>query len=152
MFKRFTNACVRVVNRWLPDAFLFAVILTFLVYVAAMFATGMGPIKVLAAWGNSDGFWGLLAFSMQMALVLVLGSAMASAKPCKKVLRKAAGLCHNNMQAIVITTMVSTVCCWLFSAKAIWLNLIPLGIVLVRLIRADLIEEKELLSQKPSGH
>lgn len=113
MFKRFTNACVRVVNRWLPDAFLFAVILTFLVYVAAMFATGMGPIKVLAAWGNSDGFWGLLAFSMQMALVLVLGSAMASAKPCKKVLRKAAGLCHNNMQAIVITTMVSTVCCWL---------------------------------------
>ena len=103
MFKRFTNACVRVVNRWLPDAFLFAVILTFVVYVAAMFATGMGPIKVLAAWGNSDGFWGLLAFSMQMALVLVLGSAMASAKPCKKVLRKAAGLCHNNMQAIVIT-------------------------------------------------
>lgn len=61
MFKRFTNACVRVVNRWLPDAFLFAVILTFVVYVAAMFATGMGPIKVLAAWGNSDGFWGLLA-------------------------------------------------------------------------------------------
>ena len=113
MFKRFTNACVRVVNRWLPDAFLFAVILTFVVYVAAMFATGMGPIKVLAAWGNSDGFWGLLAFSMQMALVLVFGSAMASAKPCKKVLRKAAGLCHNNMQAIVITTMVSTVCCWL---------------------------------------
>ena len=49
MFKRFTNACVRVANRWLPDAFLFAVILTFVVYVAAMFATGMGPIKVLAA-------------------------------------------------------------------------------------------------------
>ena len=45
MFKRFTNACVRVVNRWLPDAFLFAVILTFVVYVAALFATGMGPIK-----------------------------------------------------------------------------------------------------------
>ena len=106
MFKRFTNACVRVVNRWLPDAFLFAVILTFVVYVAAMFATGMGPIKVLAAWGNSDGFWGLLAFSMQMALVLVLGSAMASAKPCKKVLRKAAGLCHNNMQAIVILSLI----------------------------------------------
>ena len=79
MFKRFTNACVRVVNRWLPDAFLFAVILTFVVYVAAMFATGMGPIKVLAAWGNSDGFWGLLAFSMQMALVLVLALCVSAA-------------------------------------------------------------------------
>ena len=25
MFKKFTNGCVRVVNRWLPDAFLFAI-------------------------------------------------------------------------------------------------------------------------------
>jgi len=113
MFKKFTNGCVRVVNRWLPDAFLFAVILSIIVYIAAMFATGMGPIKILNAWGSASGFWGLLAFSMQMALVLVLGSAMASSRPCKKALRALAGLCHNNMQAIVVTTMVSTVCCWL---------------------------------------
>ena len=113
MFKKFTNGCVRVVNRWLPDAFLFAVILSIIVYVGAMLATGMGPLKVLSAWGSNDGFWGLLAFSMQMALVLVLGSAMASAKPCKKALRAVAGMCHNNMQAIVVTTFVSTVCCWL---------------------------------------
>ena len=113
MFKKFTNGCVRVVNRWLPDAFLFAVILSIIVYIGAMFATGMGPLKVLNAWGDAKGFWGLLSFSMQMALVLVFGSAMASAKPCKKALRAVAGLCHNNMQAIVITTMVSTICCWL---------------------------------------
>ena len=113
MFKKFTNGCVRVVNRWLPDAFLFAVILSIIVYVGAMLATGMGPLKVLSAWGSNDGIWGLLPFSMQMALVLVLGSAMASAKPCKKALRAVAGMCHNNMQAIVVTTFVSTVCCWL---------------------------------------
>ena len=113
MFKKFTNGCVRVVNRWLPDAFLFAVILTIVVFFAAMGATGMGPIKILDAWGNSNGFWGLLSFSMQMALVLVLGSAMASAKPCKKALRALAGLCHTNLQAIVVTTMVSAICCWL---------------------------------------
>ena len=113
MFKKFTNGCVRVVNRWLPDAFLFAVILSIIVYIGAMFATGMGPLKVLNAWGSDTGFWDLLSFSMQMALVLVFGSAMASAKPCKKALRAAAGLCHNNMQAIVVTTFISTICCWL---------------------------------------
>ncbi len=113
MFKKFTNGCVRVVNRWLPDAFLFAIILTIVVFIGSMLATGMGPIKVVAAWGSSTGFWGLLAFSMQMALVLVFGSAMASAKPCKKALRFVAGLCHNNMQAIVVTTFISTICCWL---------------------------------------
>ena len=38
---------------------------------------------------------------------------MASAAPCKKALRAAAGLCRNNMQAVVVTTFVSTICCWL---------------------------------------
>ena len=80
MFKKFTNGCVRVVNRWLPDAFLFAIILTLIVFVAAMCATGMGPVEVIAKWGDAKGgFWNLLAFSMQMALVLVFGSAMAPA-------------------------------------------------------------------------
>ena len=47
-----------------------------------MCATGMGPIEIIAKWGDQKGgFWNLLAFSMQMALVLVFGSAMASAKP-----------------------------------------------------------------------
>ena len=114
MFKKFTNGCVRVVNRWLPDAFLFAIILTLVVFVGAMCATGMGPIEIIAKWGDQKGgFWNLLAFSMQMALVLVFGSAMASAKPCKKALRAVAGLCHNDKQAILVTTFVSTLCCWL---------------------------------------
>ena len=113
MFKKFTNGCVRVVNRWLPDAFLFAVILTIVVYIAAMLATGMGPIKILNAWGSASGFWSLLSFSMQMALVLVLGSAMASAKPVTKLLRAIASKCSTPKQAIVVTTMVSVVCSWL---------------------------------------
>ena len=48
--------------------------------------------------------------------------------------------------------VLSTLACHLFSAPAIWLNLLPLGIVLARLIHADLNEEKDLLSQKPAGH
>ncbi len=113
MFKKFTNGCVRVVNRWLPDAFLFAIILTFVVFLGAIAATGMGPVKLLDAWGNDKGFWGLLSFSMQMALVLVFGSAMASATVCKKALGSVAALAHNKKQAIIITTFVSTICCWL---------------------------------------
>ena len=125
MFKKFTNGCVRVVNRWLPDAFLFAVILTIVVFIGALIATGL-PIfsaakdadgkpvlDLITAWGGNSTFWSLLAFAMQMALVLVLGSACASAKPFKALLRTLAGMCHNNMQAIVMTTFVSTICCWL---------------------------------------
>ena len=119
MFKKFTNACVRVVNRWLPDAFLFAIILTIVVFIGALIATKLpvisfdGSTSILDAWGNGKGFWSLLGFAMQRALVVVFGSAAASSGPMKKVLRAIASICHNNMQAIVVTTVVSTICCWL---------------------------------------
>ena len=112
MFKRFTNACVRVVNRWLPDPFLFAIILTIIVFIGGMLGTKQGPIQMLSAWGNDAGIWGLLAFSMQMALVLVLGSAMASASICKKGLGMIARTATTKMRAILIVTFVSTICCW----------------------------------------
>lgn len=113
MFKKFTNGCVRVVNRWLPDPFLFAIILTIVTFIGSMIGTKQGPIELVNAWGSSTGFWQLLAFSMQMALVLVLGSAMASAKVCKQVLGKIASLAHDKKSAILIVTFVSAVCCWL---------------------------------------
>lgn len=117
MLKKFSNGCVRVMNRWLPDPFLFAIILTIVVFIAAMIGTWQNPIELVWAWGgkgtSGDGMWGLLAFSMQMALVLVLGSALASAKICKKILRSIAGLAKNKMSAIVVVTAVSTICCWL---------------------------------------
>jgi short-chain fatty acids transporter len=113
MFKRFTNACVRVVNRWLPDPFLFAIILTLITFVATMIGTKQGPIEVVNAWGDSNGFWGLLSFSMQMALVLVLGSAMASARVCKKALGSIASLAKDRKSAIITVTVASTICCWI---------------------------------------
>ncbi|MBQ8589607.1 MAG: short-chain fatty acid transporter [Firmicutes bacterium] len=113
MFKKFTNGCVNVVNRWLPDPFLFAIILTIVVFFAAMIGTAQTPMQLVNSWGNSAGFWGLLSFSMQMALVLVLGSAMASASVVKKGLAKIATLAHDNKSAILVTTFASVICCWL---------------------------------------
>ncbi len=113
MFKKFTNGCVHLVSRFLPDPFLFAIILSIVVFIAAMGATSMGPIEILNAWGSASGFWNLLAFSMQMALVLVLGNAMATAPVCKKALGAIASTAKDNKSAILITTFVSTICCWL---------------------------------------
>ena len=113
MFKKFTNGCVHVMSRYLPDPFLFAIILSIVVFLAAMGATSMGPIEILNAWGSASGFWNLLAFSMQMALVLVLGNAMATAPVCKKALGAIASTAKDNKSAILITTFVSTICCWL---------------------------------------
>ncbi|MEA4813918.1 MAG: TIGR00366 family protein, partial [Oscillospiraceae bacterium] len=111
--KKVSNFFVAVINRWLPDAFLFAIILTIVVFVAAVATTGNSPLAVLNYWGYSKGFWSLLAFSMQMALVVVLGTALAQAPICKRILKKVACLAHDNKSAILVTTFISTICCWL---------------------------------------
>ena len=111
--KAITNLSVRVIERWLPDAFLFAIILTIVVFIAAMVGTGVGPLRVLAYWGSDSGFWGLLAFTMQMCLVVVLGSALAQAPVVNRLLKKCAGLAHTPKQGILVTVIVSGICMWL---------------------------------------
>lgn len=111
MFKKFTNGCVKLVQRFLPDAFVFCIILTIVVFVAAMPVAGMNPIEVAKAWG--DGVWGLLLFSMQMALVLVLGSALANAPAIKRIIVKLAGVPKKPAAAIAFVTVISAICCFI---------------------------------------
>ena len=111
MFKKFTNGCVSVMNKYLPDPFLFAIILTFIVFAAGIGLTGQGPLDMMLHWTN--GFWGLLSFSMQMAMVLVLGNTMASAGIFKKGLRRIASTAQTPPRAIMITAFVSAICCWI---------------------------------------
>lgn len=110
MFKKLSNGCVALVNRFLPDPFIFCIILTVVVFAAAIPATGQSPMDMVNAWGN--GVWGLLAFSMQMALVLVLGSAFANAPAIKKVVSKVASLAKSPVQGIIVVTFFSLIACW----------------------------------------
>ena len=111
MFKKFTNGCVKLVQRFLPDAFVFCIILTIVIFIAAMPVAGMNPIEVANAWGS--GVWGLLAFSMQMALVLVLGSALANAPAIKRIIVKLAGVPKKPAGAVAFVTIISAICCFI---------------------------------------
>ncbi len=48
--------------------------------------------------------------------------------------------------------VASTVLCNLILGKAIWFSLIPLGVILVNFLYADLKKEKSRMAQKPHGH
>ena len=111
MFKKLTNGCVTLVNRFLPDPFIFCIILTIMVFVAAVPLAGLTPMEIVNAWGG--GVWGLLAFSMQMSLVLVLGSAFANAPSIKKIVSKVASLAKNPTQGIIVVTFFSLIACWI---------------------------------------
>lgn len=111
MFKKLSNGCVHLVNRFLPDPFIFCIILTVIVFIAAIPATGADVITMVGAWGN--GVWNLLAFSMQMALVLVLGNAFANAPAIKSIVRAIASTAKTPVRGIILTTFFSVIACWL---------------------------------------
>lgn len=102
---------VKLIRKYLPDPFVFAIILTVVAAVAAMVSTGQSPLEVVENWGG--GVWSLLAFSMQMALVLVCGSALADAPLVKRGLRKMAAFPKTPAMAITTVTLVSSIACWI---------------------------------------
>ncbi len=111
MFQKIIKGCVNLVQRYLPEPFIFAVILTLVAVVLAMPICHQTPMEVVEHWGQ--GVWGLLAFSMQMALVLVCGSALAAAPVVKRGISALASLPKNPAGAIALVTFVSALACWL---------------------------------------
>ncbi len=102
-----TNFFDRIVRRYLPDAFLFAVILTLVVFIMGIFMTGSSPIQMVEYWGT--GFWDLLAFAMQMALIVVTGYVLANTPLVKKGLEKTSMLAKSPGQAIILVTFVASI-------------------------------------------
>jgi short-chain fatty acids transporter len=98
-------------RRWLPDAFLFAIILTVIVIIAGIIGESKSPVAMIAYWG--EGFWSLLQFSMQMVLILVTGHVLAMTTPVKRVLDAIAAAARTPGQAIMLVTLVALAACWI---------------------------------------
>src|SRR3954462_3241491 len=71
-------------ERWVPDAFIFALIATVLVVAAALIATPATLVETVDAWGR--GFWDLIPFTLQMALVIITGHVLASSPPMRRAI------------------------------------------------------------------
>lgn len=108
--KKAINLSVKLVQNYLPEPFIFAALLTFVAFVVAIPACGQSPLEVLTHWG--DGFWGLLGFAMQMALVLVCGSALADSPSVKRGLDRLSSIPKKPVGAIALVSFVSALACW----------------------------------------
>ncbi|HIX62098.1 MAG TPA: short-chain fatty acid transporter [Candidatus Halomonas stercoripullorum] len=111
MLKFLSRPAVKLVERYLPDPFIFVLLLTLVAAAAAIGVERQTPLAVMRMWG--DGFWGLLTFSMQMLLVLVTGFMLASSPPVKQLLQRIAGLARNPGHAILLVTFVSLAASWI---------------------------------------
>lgn len=99
MLNKVAGAFVRIMQKWMPDPFLFAVILTFLTYGISLVLTEVGPGDLLNHWYG--GVFRLLKFAMQMILILVAGHALADAPVVRRMLDYVSGLPRSQGQAVV---------------------------------------------------
>ncbi len=104
-----------VFRRVAPDPFVIAVLLTIVTAALALLFgfRGGDPVAVAdrvtrLADSWSTGIWSLLAFSMQMCLILVTGHAVAASPPMRRVIDAAAALPRNAAQA---SAMVAFAAC-----------------------------------------
>ena len=110
MIKASAEFFSRIMQRWLPDTFVIAIILTAVVFLAGMFVQGQGIGAMADHWGN--GVWKLLGFSMQMVLILVLGTVLAMSRPVKAALRAIAQRASTPAQGILLVTLASMLALW----------------------------------------
>ncbi|KAA0024903.1 short-chain fatty acid transporter [Antrihabitans cavernicola] len=92
-------------ERWFPDTFAI-VLVAVLVVGAGALAIGASPAEVSQSFG--DGFWNLLPFSMQMALVVVTGYALATSTPVRRIIERIAVIPSTPRGAVAMVAFAAT--------------------------------------------
>lgn len=112
------NVLLKFSLKYMPDASIFAVLLTVIAFIAGVALTDQGPIEMIGNWYK--GFWELLAFAMQMSLIVVTGSAVANSPAVKKGIKRIASIPKSGMQAV-----------WLVAVAVILVSYLHWGLSLI---------------------
>jgi short-chain fatty acids transporter len=99
-------------ERFFPDAFVFALAAIVLVFIGGL-TIGVAPVKLVKEFGG--GFWSLVNFTMQMALVIVGGFVVASSPPVARLTRRLAAIPKTPRGAVAFVAafaMLSSLISW----------------------------------------
>src|SRR6476661_10835484 len=102
-------------EHWFPDAFSLACIAVIVVFVATL-ALGSSPLQS-AQWFGA-GFWDLVAFTMQMTLIILTGYSVATAPLVYRLVCRLAEIPKTGRGAVAFValfSMLSSLISWSFS-------------------------------------
>src|SRR5689334_6351991 len=102
---RLADALGRFSARFVPSAFSIAVLLTAVTFALALAWGGASLPFAIQSWG--DGFWELLSFSMQMAVVMFSGYLLALSQPVRRLLEGVASLARSPRSAVMLMAFSS---------------------------------------------
>lgn len=93
------------VEKFYPDPFVFAILLSLVVFGAALGLTDAGPAQVVDAWGN--GLASLMAFIGQLSFTLVGSHALAHTDAVRNALTRIGKLPKTARSAYLLVTFVT---------------------------------------------
>jgi short-chain fatty acids transporter len=127
--KRVIGFFTRLCEAYLPDAFVFSLILTLIVFFSALIMTPTGPLDLVEYWGRD--FWSLNGFSMQMVMVLLTGNVLARSPLFLSLLSRLSGSVQTETGALLLLIIFSMTACWIN-----WgMGLIVSGVLAIELAR-----------------
>ncbi|CAG9179792.1 Putative short-chain fatty acid transporter [Cupriavidus laharis] len=102
-----TSFFTELMRRYLPDPFVFAIGLTILTMGLAIVVEQQSVATTIDNWGA--GFWNLLGFTTQMAVILVMGYVLARAPLVDALLSALVSQVQRPATAVVVATLVGGV-------------------------------------------
>ena len=118
--KDWGDGMTRWTERWIPDALVIVIVLSLVTYIFALIwgfkpevSIGSRAYESIQAWGK--GFWELLAFAMQMCLIMMTGYILACSPPVRRLLDGLSGWSNPEKpwQAILVMSLFSMIMAWL---------------------------------------
>lgn len=111
-----------VTQRWLPDAYGFVLVGTFVILGLGLLTgeplfarptdpTATSGFGLVDAWGK--GFWSLIEFTLQMAMIIIGGYAVAVSRPMASLITRLARLPRTPRAAIAFTAAVAMLTAYL---------------------------------------
>jgi short-chain fatty acids transporter len=115
-------------QRWFPDAFVFALAGLIVVFVTGALL-GIAVRDLVKYFG--EGFWSLIPFTMQMAMIIIGGYVVATSPPVHRLIRWLAGIPRTPRTAIAFVAFFS-----MATAMVSWgLSLIFSGVLVREVVR-----------------
>jgi short-chain fatty acids transporter len=99
---------VVLVERYYPDPFIFAILLTFLTFILSLGLTESNLQQTIMAWGN--GLSSLFAFTTQVCLMLIAAHALSHTESVHRLLAKCGSLPQTQFQAYALVAVVTGLC------------------------------------------
>ena len=109
MLTRLGERFTKLFLKFMPDAFVFALVLTLIAGITALFWMDASPLEVVSSW--YDGFFDLLSFGMQIVLIIITGFSIALSPTVNKGIDKLTQFIRTPKQVYFFVVMIGMLLC-----------------------------------------